>query len=179
MHRYVAFLRGMNTGRRRITNADLCSRFETLGFAHVSAFLASGNVVFEARSDDAAAVSSKIEAGLRAQLDYEVPTFLRTAKEVRAIAAFDAFADTDEALAGKPQVVFLARRPTAAVRKRVLALDRGPDHVVVRDRELHWWPAGSILESGFDFKAVEKILGPTTTRTRNTVVRLAAKFLSD
>jgi uncharacterized protein (DUF1697 family) len=79
MHRYVAFLRGMNTGRRRITNADLCACFETLGYEDVSAFLTSGNVVFDARDGDAAAVAARIEEGLWEQLEYDVPTFLRTA----------------------------------------------------------------------------------------------------
>ena len=33
--RYVAFLRGMNVGGHRLTNAELCGHFEDLGFARV------------------------------------------------------------------------------------------------------------------------------------------------
>ena len=47
MARYVAFLRGMNLGRRRITNDALRAEFEALGFGGVATFLASGNVIFE------------------------------------------------------------------------------------------------------------------------------------
>jgi hypothetical protein len=46
MSRYVAFLRGMNLGGRRISNDDLRSRFEALGCEDVATFRASGNVVF-------------------------------------------------------------------------------------------------------------------------------------
>ena len=48
MNRNVAFLRGMNLGGRRLMNDELCSHFTALGFTGVSAFLASGNVLFEA-----------------------------------------------------------------------------------------------------------------------------------
>ena len=43
MNRYVAFLRGMNLGRRRIKNPELCAAFEDIGFTNVAAYLASGN----------------------------------------------------------------------------------------------------------------------------------------
>ena len=51
---YVAFLRGMNLGRRRIKNPELCAAFEDIGFTNVSAFLASGNVIFDADESDLA-----------------------------------------------------------------------------------------------------------------------------
>ena len=46
MTRYVAFLRGMNLGNRRIKNPELAAEFERLGFEDVATFRASGNVVF-------------------------------------------------------------------------------------------------------------------------------------
>ena len=44
MERYVAFLRGMNLGKRRIKNEELRREFEALGFEDVATFRASGNV---------------------------------------------------------------------------------------------------------------------------------------
>ncbi|MFL5894015.1 MAG: DUF1697 domain-containing protein, partial [Thermoleophilaceae bacterium] len=46
MPRSAAFLRGINLGRRRVTNADLRSCVEAMGFSDVDVFGASGNVVF-------------------------------------------------------------------------------------------------------------------------------------
>ena len=77
MNRYVAFLRGMNLGRRRIKNPELCAVFEDIGFTNVAAYLASGNVIFDAEDAEADAVAVAIECGLRDSLGYEVPTFLR------------------------------------------------------------------------------------------------------
>jgi uncharacterized protein (DUF1697 family) len=41
MERYVAFLRGMNLGNRRIKNDELRAEFEALGFEGVATFRAS------------------------------------------------------------------------------------------------------------------------------------------
>lgn len=86
MTRYAAFLRGMNLGGRRITNSDLCACFEAMGLTGVAAFLASGNVVFETDPEEPEALARRIEQGLQHQLGYAVPTFLRTAEEIRSMA---------------------------------------------------------------------------------------------
>jgi uncharacterized protein (DUF1697 family) len=44
MARYVAFLRGINLGGRRIANDELRSHFEALGCEDVATFRASGNL---------------------------------------------------------------------------------------------------------------------------------------
>ncbi len=46
MPRYIAFLRGINLGKRRLPMSQLRSSFEELGFSDVKTFIASGNVVF-------------------------------------------------------------------------------------------------------------------------------------
>ena len=62
----AAFLRGMNLGNRRITNADLRAEFERLGFDSVATFQAAGNVVFEAGDANEEELVATIEAGLEA-----------------------------------------------------------------------------------------------------------------
>ena len=173
---HVAFLRGMNVGGHRLTNAELTAHFEALGFTGVTPFLASGNVVFQAGRKTR--VGERIELGLREALGYDVPTFLRTAAEVREIAARQVFDATQLATRGKEQVMLLAKRPSAASRKTVLALATGDDLLAVQDRELHWLPSGGLLDSDLDFALLERTLGPTTTRTKNTISRLAAKHLT-
>ena len=86
MDRYVAFLRGMNLGGRRIKNEELRAEFEALGFAEVACFRASGNVVFTAAGGSEAAIRKKAEAGLGEGLGYEVVIFLRSVAEEGKIA---------------------------------------------------------------------------------------------
>jgi uncharacterized protein (DUF1697 family) len=178
MNRYVAFLRGMNLGNRRLKNEELRAHFETLGCAEVATFRASGNVIFAAdgRPDD---LTEKLESGLAEALNYKVPVFLRTAAELRAIAAQEPFeGDQVAASKGKLQVALLKGKPTRAATREALALSTDDDRLAVKRSELYWLPAGGISESDLDWKAVEAALGPTTVRTKGTIDQIAAKHFA-
>lgn len=177
MPRYVAFLRGMNLGRRRIKNPELCAAFEEIGFTNVSAFLASGNVIFDTDESDPAAVANSIEVGLSDSLGYEVPTFLRSADEVRSIAGYQPFADVTAERTGKMQVAMVGSNVEQSARDSVLKLSNDTDMLEMVGRELYWWPKGNFLDSQLDLNALESILGPFTIRTKNTIERLAVRFL--
>ncbi len=177
MNRYVAFLRGMNLGRRRIKNPELCAAFEDIGFTNVAAYLASGNVIFDAVDSDTDAVAAAIESGLRVSLGYEVPTFLRSADEVRSIAEYAPFAGVTAERTGKMQVAMVREEVGGSVRDSVLELSNEADMLEMDGRELYWWPKGNFLDSELDLKVVGGLLGPMTIRTKGTVERLAKRFL--
>ena len=174
--RYAAFLRAVNLGRnRRASGGELCAIFEGLGLEEVASFQTSGNVVFEAPSDAKAA----IEEALEKALGYEVAIFLRTASQVRKIAADEPFKPAQvKASKGKLQVLMLSAKPTATTRKKVLALATDDDLLKFGERELYWLPSAGTLESSLDTKAIGKLLAPTTQRTKGTIERLAAKFFA-
>jgi uncharacterized protein (DUF1697 family) len=178
MDRYVAFLRGMNLGGRRIRNEDLRRHFEELGFEEVASFRASGNVIFGASKREAEArLGKRIEDGLGERLGYEVPVFLRGIEEVAAIAAREPFDASSVARSkGKPQVSFLKRRPSAAARKKALTLGTDEDLLAIEGRELYWLPSSGISESALDLKAIDAALGAGTMRTMGTVGQIAAKY---
>jgi uncharacterized protein (DUF1697 family) len=177
MERYVAFLRGMNLGGRRLKNEELRAEFEALGFAEVATFRASGNVIFGTEGGESEAIlTRKVEAGLGKGLGYEVPVFLRSAAEVAAIAARQPFAAKLVAASkGKLQVSLLSKKPAAADRGAVLALATDDDLLAIEGRELFWLPSGGISESELDLRAIEKALGKGTTRTMGTIEQIAAK----
>jgi uncharacterized protein (DUF1697 family) len=179
MSRYVAFLRGMNLGGRRITNEGLRSHFEALGCEDVATFRASGNVVF-AKDGRAAALSAQLEQGLGDALGYEVPVFLRSAKQLLAIAAQEPFSAKQLAAStGKPQIAFLVRKPSPTASKRALALASDADLLALAGRELYWLPEGGLSESDLDHKALADALGPMTIRTKGTIDQIAAKYFAD
>ncbi|HEX3323964.1 MAG TPA: DUF1697 domain-containing protein [Solirubrobacterales bacterium] len=177
MARYVAFLRGMNLGNRRIKNDALRLRFEELGFGDVATFRASGNVIFDADDGDGeVALTERIEAGLAKALGYEVPVFLRSAAEVAAIAAQQPFEETlVEASKGKLQVSLMLKKPAAKARKTVLALSTDEDRLALEGRELYWLPSAGTIDSDLDLKAIAAVLGPVTMRTKGTIDQIAAK----
>ena len=177
MSRYVAFLRGMNLGGRRIKNEELRRHFEEMGLEEVATFRASGNVIFASpRQEPEAKLAQRVEASLADRLGYDVPVFLRSVEEVATIAAREPF---DPRLAakskGKLQVSLLMRQPSATARKKVLALASDQDLLAIEGRELFWLPSGGLLESGLDLKAIEALLGIDTRRTMGTIEQIAAK----
>lgn len=179
MPAYAAFLRGINLGNRRVGGAALAACFSDLGLEDARAYQASGNVIFAAKREPVAKLTARIEQGLERGLGYEVPTFLRTAAEVRAIAGHEPFpARQVSASKGKLQVILLTAKPTAKARQVVLALATTEDPLAFSGRELYWLPSGGTLDSELDLKAAEKLLGTTTMRTQGTVERIAAKFFA-
>lgn len=177
MQRYVAFLRGMNLGGRRIKNEELRKEFEALGFAEVACFRASGNVVFATGAVDEAKLAKRIEAGLGEALGYEVPVYLRGDDELRAIAAHEPFEHAAlEASKGKLQIAFLPAAPKAGERKRALALSTDDDRLAIDGRQLYWLPKGGLSESDLDLNAVATALGPITIRTKGTVEQIVTRY---
>jgi hypothetical protein len=70
----------------------------------------------------------------------------------------------------------LQRKPGKEQRKDVEALATDDDSLAFRDRELYWLPKGGIRDADLNRGAMEKVFGPTTTRTKGTVELIAAKF---
>lgn len=177
MGRYVAFLRGMNLGKRRIKNEELRAHFEAMGLEEVATFRAIGNVIFAAPKREAEAkLAARVEAELDERLGYDVPVFLRSAAELAAIAAQKPFAAAKvKKSKGKLQVSLLKKKPSAAAQKKALALATDEDLLAIEGRELYWLPSGGLLESDLDLKAIEKLLGADTRRTMGTIEQIAAK----
>jgi uncharacterized protein (DUF1697 family) len=180
MPQYAAFLRGVNLGKhRRISGKDLCAAFEGMGFEDVGSFRASGNVVFGGATGSEAKVQAKVEKGLLEATGMEIVVFLRSADELNAIAAHEPFPAKAVAKSkGKLQVLVLPKRPTAAARNKVLGLATEDDQLAFGEQELYWLPSGGTLESTLDRARVEKLVGPTTSRTMGTMQELAKKFFA-
>ena len=177
MPKHAAFLRGINLGRnRKISGAELRSLFEEVGFTDVHTFRTSGNVVFATPRKP---VATRIEKALAESKGFEVTVFLRSAGEVRAIAAHQPFDRKPvKASNGKLQVALLPAKPAARARKEVLAMATGQDRLAFDDRELYWLPTWLMRDSGLNLKAVEKVLGPWTMRTKGTIELMAAKYFA-
>jgi uncharacterized protein (DUF1697 family) len=173
--RYVAFLRGINIGGRRVTSTQLCGPFETLGFGEVGTFLASGNVTFA--TDETDDLEPRIEAALQSALGFDVDAFIRTAGELARVVAFEPFPpELLDATGGKLQVTFLRDDPDPCAIDAALAHASEQDRLAVAGREWYWLPAAGISTSALDVKAVERALGRGTTRTVNTVARLNTRL---
>jgi len=177
--RFIAFLRAINVGGHTVTMERLRTLFEGVGFRGVETFIASGNVVFEAASGDAAAIEKTIASRLEKALGYEVVTFVRTPAELAAIAEYEAFGAADVARGKAHCVGFLAEPLGKAAAAKLMALRTGVDDFRVHGREIHWLSRVWQSESAFSNAAFEKAVGVRATfRGVNTVRKMAAKYAS-
>jgi uncharacterized protein (DUF1697 family) len=178
--KYAAFLRGINIGGRRVKNDALRACFEAMGFDDVAIHIASGNVIFSAPGRSVAKLTDRIESQLEASLGFAATTFVRTADEMRAMAAHQPFpAELVAASDGKLQVAILLSRPSKGVREEILALATDLDRLAFGERELYWLPSGRMVESALNLRTIEKLLSPMTMRTKNTVEQIAQKHFGD
>lgn len=106
MTSFVAFLRGINLGRRQIRSAELKDEFEKLGFAKVRTLLASGNVIFAGEPENG--LQERIEQALHQRFGFEVGTVLRTQEELQELVKSDPFRGRKEDKDTKLYVTFLA-----------------------------------------------------------------------
>ena len=176
MTSYIAFLRAINVGGHVVKMDRLRQLFEALGFSGVETFIASGNVLFEAGSGDAAALERRIELTLREALGYDVATFIRTDAELKAVAAHKAFPQTRLAAAAAFNIAFLKEPLDAEADRKVMALRTAIDDFHVHGRELYWLCKMKQSESTFSNAVLEKTIGrPSTIRGFGTVQKIVAK----
>lgn len=178
MTRYVALLRAINVGGHVVKMDALRKHFSRMGFTNVETFIASGNVLFDARDDEPAALEERIASELERSLGYAVGTFLRTPAELAAIVRHQPF---------EPSVIdpdrhalyigFLPRKPAADTARKIVGLRTAVDELHVHKRELYWGCRTRFSESAISGALLERAVAmPMTVRNVTTVRRLAAKL---
>lgn len=179
MPHYIAFLRGINLGKRRLTMDVLRARFEELKFTDVATFIASGNVIFASKSADPAKLEQQIERHLATTLGYPVDTFVRTRAEIAAMAAFQPFSTAD--LSHPAHTVyggFLRSPLSPAQAKGLLACRTETDEFCVEGREYYWLCRIKSNESTvWASPGVRALKLPSSSmRNLNTIRKLAALY---
>lgn len=178
MQRYIALLGGINVGGHRVKMADLRLLFEALGFSQVATFIASGNVIFETSSTEVGLLQQQIEQHLAQALGYRVPTFLRTADEIAAVAHYQPFPDEMSAAEHTLSVMFLTEPLPEEAQQTFLAFATPIDSFHIYNREIYWLCRAKTTESLVDWPRLGKALKmpPVTVRNITTVRKLAAKY---
>ncbi len=176
----VAFLRAINVGGHRVTNDELADVIGDIGFAAVTPYQASGNLLL---SDSPASVAgcgaseAAIAEALEATFGYAVPTMIRSAAEVGTIASATPF--SQEVLietSGKIQVMFFKTQLSKEQEQTILGIATPDDRIVVDRTEVYWLPTEGISTSSVKIDALNKAIGPLTIRTQGTIVRIAKKL---
>ena len=176
--KYVAFLRAINVGGHTVKMDHLRSLFESMRFANVETFIASGNVIFDSKTKSISALEKKIEKELQAALGYEVKTFIRTLNEVADVIRHKSFHTTELEEPGNILYVgFMSATPEDVAIKKLASLVDDVNDFRVREREVYWLRRTKVGESQYSGGIIEKTLRtPVTFRNSTTVKKLLAKY---
>ncbi|WP_152365418.1 DUF1697 domain-containing protein [Microlunatus speluncae] len=132
MTRYVALLRGVNLGRRKVAMAELREVAEAAGFTEVRTHLNSGNLIIES-TGDADSVRTTLEPVIAERFGFEVPVVVRSAKQLRAALAANPF---DAANPSQLIITFCAAKPSAAAVSKLRALASDQEELAVHGQEI-------------------------------------------
>ncbi len=176
MSKYIAFLRAINVGGHNVKMDHLRSLFESLGFSKVETFIASGNVIFEAKAGNTKTLEKEIETKLHQALGYNVSTFIRTNTEVVEITKYKPFSQSQLDMAIALNIGFLADAPDDSAAQKLASLRSDIDDLQSHGREIYWLCKKKQSDSKISNMVIEKALGiKSTLRGVNTINKLAEK----
>ena len=171
---HVALLRGVNVGgAHKLPMSALKTIFERAGAAHVETLIQSGNVVFEAREDDAPSIGAEAGAAIFRDFGFEAPIVLRTASQWRALVAGNPFLAQGE----DPRLlhaICLTGMPSAA---RIVLLDpvrSPPDRFEARGEDIYLHLPNGVARTKLTNAWFDSTLGVVSTmRNWPTVLKVA------
>lgn len=174
MTTFVALLRAVNVGGRKVEMAALRKVAGKAGFKDVRTYIASGNLVLSG-SGAAAAVGAKLEKAIVKEFGIEVPAIVRTAEQWKAyLKVPKAFA---AAAAEAPNALLLGLSqdpPSRDAAKTLAARAVNGERIELLGDGLWIHYAGGIARSKLTPASIDKAMGsPTTARNLNTVRKLA------
>ena len=177
MIKYVAFLRGINVGGKKLIKMEELSRvFERSGFKHVRTFIQSGNVIFEASETNTELLTKKIEQKILESFGEDVTVVLQTVVELEKIVRRNPFKRVKPDSNAMMFVTFLSAEPNSRPKLPLISAAENLEVFAIKDR------AAFILarrkkngSCGFPNNFIEKQLGvPATTRNWTTVGKIVA-----
>jgi uncharacterized protein (DUF1697 family) len=181
MPAYVAMLRGINVaGHNPIKMEQLRGLCNGLGFQNVETYVQSGNVVFQTTTDNASALSKRLNETILESFGVNTPVIIRTSKEMLTLIANNPFVKEKDIDPSKLHVTFLSETARKGSTKRLEALATNPDRFHTILREIYLYCPGGYGRTKLSNNAIEKALSVTATtrnwKTTNTLFRMVSKL---
>jgi uncharacterized protein (DUF1697 family) len=160
---YVALLRAVNVGGRKLIMAELKGVAEELGLGSPKTFIASGNLLFTSGKTEGQ-LQQMLQRSIGEHMGAEVPVMVRTGKEMAQVAAANPFPDQP---GNKVYAIFLNDPPPADAIER--AKNVTDEQLALSTREIYVAYPGGMGTSKLRIPAAAS----GTARNMNTVAKLA------
>jgi uncharacterized protein (DUF1697 family) len=169
--RYVAFLRAINTGNRRLKMVELARIVENCGYAKVSTYVASGNVIFDSASPPDV---EQIEIAFEDRFKFRSEVFLRDRDQICSILDRVPWTGED----GVIEVSFLERPPTPEAAASLEATAVHPEGLAVSGSEVFFLRVSKDVPTTHKESTSMRILDMKMTRRGlATVTNINDRFL--
>jgi uncharacterized protein (DUF1697 family) len=164
MTTYIALLRAVNVGGTgKLPMSELRAMCESIGFAKVRTYIASGNVVFESGLSETA-VKTKLERCLETHTGMQIGVLIRTGEELAAVLASNPFRS---AAPNRTVAIFLDAPPPTDTLSGVSG--QQTEEIALGKREIYVHYGDGMAKSKLKIRAAKS----GTARNMNTVAKLA------
>ncbi|GAB6990016.1 DUF1697 domain-containing protein [Paenibacillus pini] len=174
---YIALLRGINVGgKNMIKMVELKRILGEMGLNRVQTYIQSGNVLFESNEDEEQ-LRIRIEREIEVNFGFPVPVILRTADELRSIAASCPFTQQEisEAEAASETeslyVSIMLEEPTLDKIERLAVYRNENENYRNNGREIYFLFRNSVRNSKLATH-MHKLDVPATVRNWKTIRKL-------
>ena len=175
MNKKIAILRGINVGgKRKILMADLRGLFEDMGFTNIVTYIQSGNVIFNSGTKMTdIEIGDKIKKAIFDKYGFDVPTIVRSAKEIEQSVKNNPFYKKDVSDINHLCLTFLGEKPTEENRLKTETYNYEPDKFIIKEKDVFIYIEEKYHQTKLSNNFFEKKLKvAATTRNWKTVLKL-------
>ncbi len=117
MKKYVILLRGINVGgNKKVPMSELKKMFMRMGFENIQTILNSGNVIFDARTENELTLTQKIRNEIENTFGFAVNVMLRSANEIKELFRLEPFKNIEVDKNTRLYVTFLSEESTSKLK---------------------------------------------------------------
>lgn len=170
---FVALLRGVNVGgNNMISMRALKESFERIGFAQVTTYINSGNIIFKTRENDARKLERKIEQMLSSDYQLDSKVVVRSLAEIEKL--MDSLPPSwNGDSRWRYNVIFLRHTIDSEKILEDMVVNKDIEEVLYREGTLLWSAQVSELTRANMLKfATRKMYQEMTVRNLNTTKKL-------
>jgi uncharacterized protein (DUF1697 family) len=174
MKKYLALMRGINVGgKNKVEMKKLKAVFEGLGFANVSTYINSGNVIFESEKNDTDQIIATIKSALKKNFTFDIQVIIRDQRNIKKLAESIPQSWTNDGVQ-KTDIIFLWADYDNKNSLKLIKQTKDIDNVIYFNGAIIW----NIIVANYGRSGMNKFVGTElyknmTARNVNTVRKLA------
>lgn len=113
-----------------IKMTDLLAAFEELNFKNVKTYIQSGNVIFQDKGTDTAALEKKISKKIKERFGFDVPVLVIPKDKLEHVAKNNPFVNKRKEDISKLHVTFLSSEPASDLADKIKNGEYGVDEYI-------------------------------------------------